>query len=480
MDPDLDSFYVMDVLVVQLPGLLVTTTQSATAPEPDSARRLAGRAVSAARLRERLTTVTEDLDTAAANTTRPGLGQALGAPAASAKAFAALADELGANLDRPAAGEPALRVAAADGGASMIEPLARQLDVLLAARASALSHQRDRTLALTGVGLGLAAWFAAAVIWRTRRDVTLSLAGATAIEQGDLGERPLPSGSDEFGDIGRALHAARTRLRELLQRVEHNATQLAATSGQLVEAAAQMHTAAADSATQASAVAATAEQVSNGVETVSAATLEMTAAVQEISSSAGGAAQVAADAVTTATRAAGRVTALGESSTEVSSVLALIATIAAQTNLLALNASIEAARAGQHGKGFAVVAQEVKKLAQQTAQATDDVAAKLATVHTDAAGATDALARMHAITSQISDHSTTIAAAVEEQTATTAEMNRNLTQTADGSRNIAEAIAAVATAAATTTNGAAHTARAASDVQHVSSELDDALSAFSY
>lgn len=480
LDPDLDSFYVMDALVVQLPSLLVTTAQSATAQEPDSARRLAARAVQAARLSERLTTLTGDLDTAAANTTRPGLGQALKAPATSAGSFAALAKEIGANLDQAGAGEAALRLGAAGGAADMIDPLARQLDALLAARAVALSRQRDRTLALTGAGLGLAAWFAAAVIWRTRRDVTLSLAGATAIEQGDLSERPLPSGSDEFGDIGRALHAARTRLAELLQRVARNTTLLAATSGELVDAAAQVHTAAADSADQARTAAATAAQVCAGVETVSASTLEMSAAVAEISSSASSAAQVAADAVTAATAAADSVTALGASSTEISSVLALIATIAAQTNLLALNATIEAARAGQYGKGFAVVAQEVKKLAEQTTQATDDVAAKLSAVHTDARGATEALAHMHAIISRISDHSTTIAAAVEEQTATTAEMNRNLTQTANSSKNIAGGIAAVATAAATTTEGAVDTARAASDVQHVSSELDEALSAFSY
>ena len=480
LDPDLDSFYVMDALIVQLPRALSASAGSAGAAEPDMVKRVAQRAVGADSITAAVMALTGDLGTAAGSTSQSGLGQAVAVQLASSKAFVALAASLRSHLDRPAVDELSLRGAALRSGTSMAGPLADQLDGLLRARSSQLTSHRNRILALTAIGLLLALWFAAAVISCTRRDVGLTLAAATAIEHGDLTEHPLPGGDDEFGDIGRALRPARARLQQLLQTVGHNTTLLAGTSAVLVEAAAQLHTAASDSASQAQTAAGTAVQVSGGVEAISASTVQMTAAVQEISTSANGAAHVADGALTVANEATDSVAALGQSSTEISTVLALIGSIAQQTNLLALNATIEAARAGEYGKGFAVVAEEVKNLAQQTAQATDDVATKLTAVHTDVSGATEALARMHAITGRISDHSTTIAAAVEQQTASTAEMNRSLAEAAEGAREIARSVTAVAAAAVRTTAGAADTAQAATDVSRVSSELKQALLPFTY
>jgi methyl-accepting chemotaxis protein len=221
-----------------------------------------------------------------------------------------------------------------------------------------------------------------------------------------------------------------------------------------------------------------ASEVSGGVQTVSDGTSQMAAAVQEISSSAASAARVAADAVAMAEAANSSVTKLGQSSDEISGVLALIGSIAAQTNLLALNASIEAARAGDYGKGFAVVAHEVKELAQQTASATEEVGRKVSNIQADASGAAEALSQMHAVTSLMSDHSATIAAAVEEQTATTTEMTHSLSSAAAGSQSIAENISAVVRAADRTSAGAARTDDAATAVAEVSSRLDAALTSF--
>ena len=138
---------------------------------------------------------------------------------------------------------------------------------------------------------------------------------------------------------------------------------------------------------------------------------------------------------------------LGDSSAEIGEVIKVITSIAQQTNLLALNATIEAARAGEAGKGFAVVANEVKELAKQTAKATEDIGQKIAAIQTDTKGAVEAIAAITAVINQINDISNTIATAVEEQSATTNEMTRNVAEAAKGSGEITQNIAGVAQAA---------------------------------
>ncbi len=145
------------------------------------------------------------------------------------------------------------------------------------------------------------------------------------------------------------------------------------------------------------------------------------------------------------------VSSLGESSAEIGNVVKVITSIAEQTNLLALNATIEAARAGEAGKGFAVVANEVKELAQETARATEDIARRVEAIQSDTTGAVDAINRISAIIERINDFQTTISSAVEEQTATTAEMSRNATEASTGAVQIAKNIAGVAQAARDTT-----------------------------
>jgi methyl-accepting chemotaxis protein len=173
-------------------------------------------------------------------------------------------------------------------------------------------------------------------------------------------------------------------------------------------------------------------------------------------------------------------TRLHESSAEISAVVKTITSIAEQTNLLALNATIEAARAGEAGKGFAVVANEVKELAQETAQATEDIGRRVEAIQVDTADAVAAISEINSIIERISAYATTIAAAVEEQTATSSEMARSVSEAASGSGQIAESIRDVAEAVRVTTEGTEDSRAATVELARMSAELKTVVAQFQF
>jgi methyl-accepting chemotaxis protein len=192
-----------------------------------------------------------------------------------------------------------------------------------------------------------------------------------------------------------------------------------------------------NASTQVRAATESSEQVVSNVSTVAVAMEEMSATVDEIAMNSAAAAKVAGEAVELAESVNVLMEDLGRSTAQISQISETITAIAAQTNLLALNATIEAARAGEAGKGFAVVAGEVKGLANDTASATNEIGAQIATVQHQTMEAVEAISRITEVIRQVSSSQTTIASAVEEQSATTQEIARVLEEASSDASTIA-------------------------------------------
>jgi methyl-accepting chemotaxis protein len=355
---------------------------------------------------------------------------------------------------------------------------------LIATRARSVADG-FQTLLLAVVAAGIAIG-AGVAFWATRAVAPLhALAGTMRrMAEGDLtGAVPGRGRGDEVGAMAEAVEVFRMQgeearrlrasqeaereaarqaqsaaLRGLADSLESQVSTvvegIASAAAELSDAAGALVGNAQDTTRRAATVTAASGTANGDVDAVAAAAEQLTASVTEISRQVAESARFAASAVEQSSRTDGTVANLTDAAARIGEVTRLIGDIAAQTNLLALNATIEAARAGDAGKGFAVVASEVKQLASQTAKATESISAQIAAMQAATADATRDLGTIRESIGRISEVTSAIAAAVEEQGAATHDIAQSVQRAAGATREIAGAIEGVSTAAGSTSGAA--------------------------
>jgi methyl-accepting chemotaxis protein len=365
----------------------------------------------------------------------------------------------------------------------------QSLDSADAALMSSLAWGAGTMAALVFVGAFILAWqITKAVIKPVEKMVAVS----RKVAEGDLTQRIDIDSQDEIGVLAGAINTSTEALHDVARNLVQTSSTLTGYASELSNTASDLTRGAQETTDQSAVVAAageemstnmrnmasSTEQMSNNARMAASSVEQMNVAIQEVAQSAEQAAAVADNAANLAQTSNDQLGKLGMSAQEIGKVVAVIQEIAEQTNLLALNATIEAARAGDAGKGFTVVATEVKELARQTAEATEDIRQRVLGIQGASGDAVTAIGEIGEVVSKVNEASRTIAAAVEEQSITSREIAENVGQTASAaevvSQNVSESSVAtqeIAQNIVNVDNNARQTAAGASETQAASQNL---------
>jgi len=355
----------------------------------------------------------------------------------------------------------------------------------------ALQAMNFRLYMLIGIGLLVVIVFPLILFWLLHRSVTKPLARATGFAQdmagGDLtGSLAQSDSRDEIGSLTRALSGMAENWRTAIMNTNNGVDTLDTFSGEMnkvshnlssgadetSEKANTVASAAEEMSTNMSSVASAMEQTSTNVNNLASSGEEMSTTISDISANAYKTREITKEAVEVARQSSENITKLGNAAQEIDKVSESIAAISSQTDLLALNATIEAARAGESGKGFAVVAGEIKELARQSAEATEDIAAKVKSIQ----GATDSAVRdiekVAATINKVDEYVESIAASVEEQSAATREIADNVSQSSSGVDEVNEHVNQSSSAASQIAEEIASVNSEARDISALSTEIE--------
>jgi methyl-accepting chemotaxis protein len=396
---------------------------------------------------------------------------------------------------------------AADGLVESATSLMNEdVDQLLASQSQSQWLLSISSLLSLAVGFGIAFIFSGKMVG----GLTPVVARLNAIASGDLSgtmlHEDLLGRKDELGELAVASKKMTENLRGLLSGIKGgvetlaaSATELSAVSKQTASGTASMSDKAntvAAAAEEASAntlsIAAGMEQSSSSLSSVASATEEMSATVGDISSNTSKARSISEQAMGQAHTITDQMQKLGQAAQEIGHVTETITNISAQTNLLALNATIEAARAGTAGKGFAVVANEIKELARQTAEATEDIKARIAGIQSSTGTAISDIGQITNVIKDVGAIVASIAAAIEEQATVTKdvagniaqasggvrEANQRVSETAEVSKTIAHDIAGVSSAVVDIRQGGEHVEASAIELSRLAEQLGAQVSQF--
>jgi methyl-accepting chemotaxis protein len=386
------------------------------------------------------------------------------------------------------------------------EALRSQIEEAFSTTTAEANDRISSTVSMQEVVAVLVVLLGFAVAFLIARGIINPLAGLTSamkeLAEGNFGVRlPGLERKDEVGDMAQAVEGfkvkaadkareeAEAKIRQDQIAAEQRKAEMVrladgfeAAVGEIIEtvssasteleASATTLTATAERAQQVTTmVAAASEEASTNVNSVASATEELSSSVNEISRQVQDSARMANEAVGQARSTTERVSELSKAAARIGDVVELINTIAGQTNLLALNATIEAARAGEAGRGFAVVASEVKALAEQTAKATGEIGQQISGIQSATQDSVSAIREISGTIERLSEISSTIAAAVEEQGAATQEISRNVQQAAQGTQQVSANITDVQRGASETGSASSQVLSAAQSLSGDSNRL---------